>query len=187
MLGVGAPVMAGWMLARMSSALRAPPFTGTSHIVKQWLQVFLHSGFGYFLDKRYYCIGVRGSGGKTRNRLHIYRRPCCTGILPCGPRYEPLSGAPFISRGVRRNRRHKGGVELARCRSDLFTASSNSRLAGPQQTFLKSALTGFGSWTSRRSHIDLHHGPGGLHAHVVGIERLAAHEHRPQDACVLVG
>ncbi|WP_366945435.1 hypothetical protein [Hydrogenophaga sp.] len=32
---------------------------------------------------------------ETRNRLHIYSRACCTW---CGPRYEPLSRAPFVSR-----------------------------------------------------------------------------------------
>ncbi|WP_146115069.1 hypothetical protein [Malikia spinosa] len=34
---------------------------------------------------------------ETRNRLHLYSRACCTW---CGPRYEPLSGAPFIERGI---------------------------------------------------------------------------------------
>jgi hypothetical protein len=33
----------------------------------------------------------------TENRLHIYKRPCCT--CRCGPRYEPLSRAPFAVRG----------------------------------------------------------------------------------------
>ena len=39
--------------------------------------------------------------------------------LPCGPRCEPLSGAPFLSRGHRRSS-HEGLVELARRRSDLY-------------------------------------------------------------------
>jgi hypothetical protein len=35
--------------------------------------------------------------GATENRLHIYKRPCCASWR--GPRYEPLSGAPFAVRG----------------------------------------------------------------------------------------
>jgi len=35
--------------------------------------------------------------GATENRLHIYRRPCCASWR--GPRYEPLSRAPFAVRG----------------------------------------------------------------------------------------
>ena len=61
---------------------------------------------------------------ETRNRLHIYRRACCT---KCGPRYQPLSRAPFSCRDILRI--HVGFIELARCRSDLFNASSISRLA----------------------------------------------------------
>ena len=34
---------------------------------------------------------------ETRNRLHIYSRVCCTW---CGPRYEPLSRALFVERGI---------------------------------------------------------------------------------------
>ena len=30
----------------------------------------------------------------TENRLHIYKRPCCT--CRCGPRYEPLSRTPYL-------------------------------------------------------------------------------------------
>ena len=37
----------------------------------------------------------------TENRLHIYKRPCCT--CRCGPRYEPLSRAPFAPRGWARS------------------------------------------------------------------------------------
>ena len=33
----------------------------------------------------------------TENRLHIYKRSYCT--CRCGPRYEPLSRAPFAVRG----------------------------------------------------------------------------------------
>ena len=36
----------------------------------------------------------------------------------CGPRYEPLSRAPFV-RGVGRDCRHAGLVEFTGCRSDL--------------------------------------------------------------------
>ena len=60
---------------------------------------------------------------ETRNRLHIYSRACCTS---CGPRYQPLSRAPFTSRGIRLI--HLPSFELACCRSDLFKASSTSRL-----------------------------------------------------------
>ena len=49
-----------------------------------------------FLDWRFSCGRVKWKHVEIRNKLHIYRRPCCTGILPCGPRYEPLSGAPFL-------------------------------------------------------------------------------------------
>ena len=49
-------------------------------------------------------------------------------IFQCGPRYEPLGEAPFRSRG-HSNLRHKGLVGLAHRRSDLLTASSDSRLA----------------------------------------------------------
>jgi len=37
------------------------------------------------------------SCGATENRLHIYKRSCCT--CRCGPRYEPLSRTPFARRG----------------------------------------------------------------------------------------
>ena len=53
-------------------------------------------------------------------------------VFQCGPRYEPLSGAPFTSRGRHQCGATKGKPELARCRSDLFSASSKSRLAREQ-------------------------------------------------------
>lgn len=49
-------------------------------------------------------------------------------ISQCGPRYEPLGEAPFRFRG-HSNLRHKRLVGLAHRRSDLLTASSDSRLA----------------------------------------------------------
>ena len=61
---------------RLSPALWAPPFTGTSPIVKQRFSVFLV--LVVFIDKRSFCVGVVWSDGKTRNRLHIYRRVYCT-------------------------------------------------------------------------------------------------------------
>ena len=51
-----------------------------------------------------FLIAIRSSDdgreklqGATENRLHIYKRSCCT--RRCGPRYEPLSRAPFVPRG----------------------------------------------------------------------------------------
>lgn len=61
---------------------------------------------------------------ETRNRLHIYSRAYCT---ECGPRYQPLSRAPFILRGI--NLIHLPSFEFACYRSDLFKASWFSRLA----------------------------------------------------------
>jgi hypothetical protein len=53
----------------------------------------------------------------TENRLHIYRRPCCT-CLACGPRYQPLSRTPFAVRR-RPPGRDKRFTEFTCCRSDL--------------------------------------------------------------------
>ena len=39
------------------------------------------------------CCRCEG-GTATDNRLHIYKWPCCARVLR-GPRYEPLSWAPF--------------------------------------------------------------------------------------------
>ena len=39
------------------------------------------------------CCRCEG-GTATESRLHIYKRPCCARVLR-GPRYEPLSWAPF--------------------------------------------------------------------------------------------
>jgi hypothetical protein len=32
----------------------------------------------FSLDKRYFLQRMNRRDGQTRNRLHIYRRPCCT-------------------------------------------------------------------------------------------------------------
>lgn len=69
---------------------------------------------------------------ETRNRLHIYSRACCTS---CGPRYQPLSRAPFTLRGIRLI--HPPSFELACCRSDLFKASSTSRLTRKEKESLR--------------------------------------------------
>ena len=58
--------------------------------------------------------------------------------------------------------RHQGLVELARCRSDLFSASSSSRRA-------------------RKLVVGSYSGRSGFDAQVVRIKRLSARHHRPQD------
>jgi hypothetical protein len=45
-----------------------------------------------YLNRLIRARGFRRCGA-TEDRLHIYKRPCCT--FGCGPRYEPLSWAPF--------------------------------------------------------------------------------------------
>ena len=116
---------------------------------------FLRSVF--LLDKRYSCISVIGSCDQTRNRLHIYRRACCAtaSAAPdterCGSRpacsgrdsvtkqgfaAAPLGRTPFRSRGHKPIVCHKGKPKFAHRRSDLLTASSDSRLARSEQQIL---------------------------------------------------
>ena len=100
-------------------------FTGTSKLVKRWYLYF-------FLDKRYSCFGMNGRCDKTRNRLHIYRRPCCTteGADPDTNRSVGLHWFLWsLPIGC-----HKKLVEFSRRRSELFFASSDSRLARNQTT-----------------------------------------------------
>jgi hypothetical protein len=59
---------------------------------------------------------------RTRNRLHIYRRPCCA-THGADPDTNRSAGAPFERR--RGSDERAGGItELPCCRSDLFNASS---------------------------------------------------------------
>ncbi len=109
---------------------------------------------------------------ETRNRLHIYSRACCTS---CGPRYQPLSRAPFTLRGIRLI--HPPSFELACCRSDLFKASSTSRLTRNGQEKLRhrhQRWCGHGRWQWNA-------------ADVVRVIPLLSRHDRPQDPRVLVG
>ena len=70
------------------------------------------------------AVGTNGDGveGKNREQTATLQTALLQSLnnhrQRCGPRYEPLSRAPFLSRGLGQCR-HKGLVELACCRSDL--------------------------------------------------------------------
>ena len=109
---------------------------------------------------------------EARNRLHIYSRAYCT---LCGPRYEPLSRAPFTSRGI--NLIHLLSFEFACCRSDLFKASWISRLA---RKVLRKLHRRQLSWRH-----DLHWCRAG--ADVVSVIPLLSRHNGPQYSRILVG
>ncbi len=109
---------------------------------------------------------------ETRNRLHIYSRACCAS---CGPRYQPLSRAPFTLRGIRLI--HPPSFELACCRSDLFKASSTSRLTRKEQENLRNRyLRWHGHWRQQWNA-----------ANVVRVIPFLSGHDRPQNSGVLVG
>ena len=77
------------------------------------------------------------------------------------------------------NECHQGLVELARCRSDLFSASSVLRRAINTSKLVSVDLSDSGTgWHRARRH--------GLVTHMKRIKRFAPREHCPQDAGVVV-
>ena len=118
------------------------------------------------------CRQARPRLLETRNRLHIYSRACCTS---CGPRYQPLSRAPFTLRGIRLI--HPPSFELACCRSDLFKASLISRLTKKKPEKLhhchqRGSRCGRWQWNG---------------ADVMRVVTLLSRHDRPQYPCVFVG
>ena len=109
---------------------------------------------------------------ETRNRLDIYSRAYCTS---CGPRYQPPSRAPYTLRGIRLI--HPPSFELACCRSDLFKASSTSRLTRKEQESLRNR---YQRW---RGHCRQ---PWNA-AYVVRVIPFLSGHDRPQNSGVLVG
>jgi hypothetical protein len=132
----------------------------------------VHSVF--FLDKRYSCISVTGSCGQTRNRLHIYRRPCCT-LVGANP-YTNRSATPHSVPVVVANR----------------TPQRVSRAWLPP-VLPVDCIFGFTSGKERSTNscrasarLRCSHGHARLHADMVRIKRLSPHKHRRRDARVLV-
>ena len=65
---------AEWLLSHEGSSTQPNLATGTSPLVKRW-----SNSFSFFPDYGIPCSGGESPvGEQTRNRLHIYRRPCCT-------------------------------------------------------------------------------------------------------------
>lgn len=86
-----------------SSAARPNPSTRTSPRVKSFFGFSTASPWSGGVPLQRLDPGAVGFRccGATENRLHIYKRSFCT--CRCGPRYEPLSRAPFAPRGWARS------------------------------------------------------------------------------------
>ena len=122
------------------------------------------------------------SWNQTKNRLTLYRRPCCSA---CPGGRELRTQMRTVQQGCipipwsLPIECHQGLVEFAHCRSDLFSASSVSRRARNVLLPLGCLFDSGNGWHRARLH--------GLVTHMPRVKRLAPRQHRPQDAGVLVG
>jgi len=135
--------------------------------------------FCIFMINGIHCIGVNESCAKTRKQTAHLQTALLHCIVQCGPRYEPLSGAPF---NPRRHLRSGNSplVELIHCRSDLFKSIFTARLAR------KSTITVvYSQALSGGAHRALHNAR--FFTDMVRIKGFAPGKHGPQDARIFVG